>query len=183
MNTAAGYLGVWLFQGCESCYSHLSGNQELDSNRKRPRKDEAWQWEVSDRIFGAKAERLGANWVLWSPNRGLIGPPLAGSCLSQASKTTFSRGCTAQFKAGCCQLCECMNIHMHILAVLCLSFLFIPKFDTLEMHTKCLIHLDFSLSTVGGSYDINLQWFKKTTACTSLNLLWIFLFFTNPHIY
>lgn len=131
--------------------------------RKRPRRDETWQWEVSDRIFGIKAERLGANWVLWSPSRVLIGPPLAGSRLSLASKTTFSRGCTAQFKASCCQLCECMNIHMHILAVLCLSFLFIPKFDTLEMHTKCMIHLNFSL-----------QWFQDPTACTSLKLLWMF---------
>lgn len=130
--------------------------------RKRQRRNAAWQWQVSDRIFGTKAERLGANWVLWRPSRVLIGPLLAWSRLSLASKTTIiSQGYTAQFKACCCHLSECMNIQMHILAVLCLSFLFIQKFDTLEIHTQYMIHLDCFLSRVLWLNDIQLQWFRK----------------------
>lgn len=121
MNTAAGYLRVWLFEGCKLRYSHCSVRErepdEPGRERERERRgrgDVARQWEVSDRIFGTKTARLTANWVLRRLSWVLIGPPPAGSSPSLADRTPLSLGHTAQFKTRCCHPCVCVCVWVQV---------------------------------------------------------------------
>lgn len=68
------------------------GTRARRCDREGARRDVAWQLEVSDRIFGATAARLSANWVLRKLSRELIGPPPAGSSPSLADRTPLSLG-------------------------------------------------------------------------------------------
>lgn len=93
----------------------LVGGREPDNDGEgtRVRRDAVWQREVSDGIFGAKAERLGANWVLWRLSQVLIGPHPAGSSSSLADRTTLSQRNTAQFKVCCWQRVVWLHVWIH----------------------------------------------------------------------
>lgn len=123
MNTAVGYFRVWLFEGCELCYSHCSvrEGQQDEPERERAKREVAWQWEVSDRIFGATAARLSANWVLRRLGWVLIGSPSEGSSPSLADRMPLSWGHTAQFKTCCCRLCMCVCVCVCVCTYICVS--------------------------------------------------------------
>ena len=146
---------VWIMLFSQLCQGGRARRARTRA-RERARRDVAWQWEVSDRILGAKAARLSANWVLQGLSWALIGRPPEGSSPSLADRTPLSLGHTAQFKTCCCRPpCESVNSSMYVCmcvrvwvcsvwARLLLAFHLIQSFfyTTVAPHTRTHTHRD-----------------------------------------